>query len=282
MINLAEHEEYNEAEEEEGQAKDDSGEYTYEDEGVSLVVQRLMYTPHKEDVQRHNIFKTRCTVNQRVCDLIIDGGSSENIVSRTMVDKLQLPTRRHPSPYSIGWIRDVGETKVTEQCVITFCIGNNYKDEVLCDIVDMDACHMLLGRPWQFDLNTTHKGKDNTYTFYKDKVKIVLAPMRREGRVIASPSKADSLLIVPNIRKDAQESKIIYALVVKGEEKGERKEEVVVPEQIKPLLAEFQSLVPYELPAELPPMRNIQHEIDFVPGASLPNLPHYRMSPKEF
>ena len=55
-------------------------EFTYEDEGVSLVIRlirRLMYTLKKDrSIQQHNIFKTRCTVNQRVCDLIIDSGSS--------------------------------------------------------------------------------------------------------------------------------------------------------------------------------------------------------------
>ena len=44
-------------------------EWTYWDIGVSLVTQHLLYTQKKdEDTQRHNIFKTRCTINERVCD----------------------------------------------------------------------------------------------------------------------------------------------------------------------------------------------------------------------
>ena len=37
-----------------------------------------------------------------------------------------------------------------KQVLINFSIGN-YKDEVLCDLVPMEATHILLGRPWQFD-----------------------------------------------------------------------------------------------------------------------------------
>ncbi|GJX98203.1 hypothetical protein Tco_0355222 [Tanacetum coccineum] len=40
----------------------------------------------------------------------------------------------------------------------------------------MDACHVLLGGPWQFDRNTKHDGFKNTYIFEKDDTTIVLVP----------------------------------------------------------------------------------------------------------
>ncbi|KAL8124877.1 hypothetical protein AgCh_012512 [Apium graveolens] len=257
---------------------EDEDEITYEDEGISLVLRKLLYTPqHELYNQKHNIFTTKCTVKDRVCDLIIDSGSSDNIVSSLMVKKLNLPTVNHPNPYFLGWIRDVGEVKVTQRCQVSFSIRKYYRDVVYCDVVDMNACHMLLGRPWQYDVDAVHKGRENTYTFFKDGVKIILGPNKGERRQKNSPRVKQNFLISNNIIKEAKEIEKLYALVIKGETPGSAK----YPSKVQPILDEFASLVPDELPESLLPMRDIQHHMDLQPGVSLPNLPHYRMSPKE-
>lgn len=47
------------------------------------------------------------------------------------------------------------------------------------------------------------------------------------------------------------------------------------------LIAKLQDIFPSELPYGLPPLREMQHQIDIVPGSTLPNRPHYHMSLKE-
>ncbi|CAA6674885.1 unnamed protein product [Spirodela intermedia] len=47
--------------------------------------------------------------------------------------------------------------------------------------------------------------------------------------------------------------------------------------EVEGILSEYADVLIEELSRELPPLRHIQHAIDLVLGASLPNLPHYRM-----
>ena len=48
--------------------------------------------------------------------------------------------------------------------------------------------------------------------------------------------------------------------------------------KVAPIITEFADVFPNDLPDQLQPLRNIQHAIDLVPRATLPNLPHYRMN----
>ncbi|XP_065871954.1 uncharacterized protein [Euphorbia lathyris] len=165
--------------------------------GVNLVTRRTLKMGVSGDIeQREHIFHAHCNILGKTCLLIIDGGSCCNVVSNVLASRLGISTIPHPNPYRLQWLNDSNELKVTKQVLLNFSIGS-FSDEVLCDVVPMQACHVLLGRPWQFDRS------------------------------------------------------------------------------------EFKDLFPEEMPNKLPPIRGIEHQIDFVPGAQIPNRPAYRSNPEE-
>nr|GEX07348.1 hypothetical protein [Tanacetum cinerariifolium] len=111
----------------------------------------------------------------------------------------------------------------------------------------MDGCHLLVGRPWEYDRNTTHNGRANTYSFMFDGVKITLMP-----------NKPKELVNKPTGKEVAKDREIPTAMI--------------------PLLEEFSNVFPDELHDGLPPLHDIKHQIDLETGLQLPNRPHYRMS----
>jgi hypothetical protein len=252
-------------------------EWTYADQGESLVIRRILKSTYiEQDWLRNNIFHTKCTSSGKVCNVIIDGGSCENVVSTTIVEKLNLKTEPHSHPYKLQWLKNGNDIQVTKKCLIQFSIGKNYKDEVLCDVVPMDACHILLGRPWQYDKRAFHDGFKNTYSFENDGTKITLAPLRMLHTPKPSKGEGSNLLSICEVERALTDCGEGYALVV-----VEKKDPIEIPLILRPLVEKFPDVVPEELPPGLPPMRDIQHHIDLVPGSILPNKAAYRMNPRE-
>ena len=107
----------------------------------------LIRNPMKEEPsQRRALFRVKCKVKFRVSKVIIDSISTDNIFSKEATKKLKLKRLLHNSPYRVTWLNKGQHVEVKEQAWVDFDIGR-YKDRVLCDILPMDVCHLLLGRP---------------------------------------------------------------------------------------------------------------------------------------
>ncbi|GKE04161.1 reverse transcriptase domain-containing protein [Tanacetum coccineum] len=107
----------------------------YPDQGESLVVQRVLSATVDNTADdtlwlRNNIFRTKCTTKGKVCTVIIDGGSCDNMVATAMVDKLGLSVQDHPEPYQLTWLKKGNVVRVTQRCLVNFSIGNKNTDEV--------------------------------------------------------------------------------------------------------------------------------------------------------
>ena len=277
-----------------------------------------LQTKNEYEAQRENIFYTRYYVKDKVFSVIIDGGSCTNVASATMVSKLGLPTILHPKPYKLQWLNNSGEVRVTKQVLVSFQIGK-YEDEVLCDVVPMQAGHLLLGRPWQFDRRVKHDGFTNKYSFVLNQRPITLVPLsptqvHEDQMRLQTESEQQKKSGKEREAEEKKREKAISDSVIEG--KTERKQknfyakakeikralfsnqpiivllykeallntnalDPVIPSSVVSLLQEFDDVFPEDMPPGLPPIRGIEHQIDFVPGASIPNRPAYRSNPDE-
>jgi hypothetical protein len=210
----------------------------------------------------------------------VDSGSIDNLVSTEMVEKLELETVEHQSPYRVLCLQKGHQVNVTKQYLVEFKIGG-YKDEILCNVIPMDVCHLLLGRLWQYERNVVHDGRKNTYTLEKNGRTHMFLPIKdKEVR----PEMRNTVLLMSGkeLLSEVKKKEETQFVVV-------RKPRIVLtstrvdylPEEIQKLLGEFVDIVVEKLPCSLPPIRSISHHKYLIPGASLPSKVAYRLTLQE-
>ncbi|XP_048229084.1 uncharacterized protein LOC125369855 [Ricinus communis] len=216
--------------------------------------------------ERENLFHTRCKVLDKTCDVIVDGGSCTDVASTELVSKLKLPLRNHAKPYKLNWLNNETGLKVKKQALVSFTIGN-YHDERWCDVLPMSACHILLGRPWQFDRNAIHDGVSNIYTVTTGgkRLNCCLCLLRLnlwwKGDLISDFEE--------RVRKECAMEGGGFVLLVKPISN-------VVSYAtnslfLSHLLEEFSDVFPSDFTERIATFRGIEHAIDLIPGAPLPN-----------
>ncbi|PKU83484.1 hypothetical protein MA16_Dca018473 [Dendrobium catenatum] len=170
-----------------------------------------------------------------------------------MVQALGLKTTKNSNPYKISWVKKGMEIVVTDLYCVSFSIGKHYASEALCNVLEMDVCHIILGRPWQYDVGAIYDGRANTYAFDWKGRRLRLLPSNSGQEHNLPKNKIALHSISISVMLNAwKETSSILALIVK--EVAESAPAVNHPEELQKLLEHYADVCSENQPVELPPM----------------------------
>ncbi|RDY14775.1 hypothetical protein CR513_00108, partial [Mucuna pruriens] len=120
-------------------------------EGDFFMVSRLLSTLVGDNQsQIGNIFHSRCLVQA-------------------------IPTLPHHKLCKLQWLSEKGELVVDKQMSLAITLGKY--NEIMCNMMLVEAIHILLGRPRQFDQEVTYDEITNKFSFVHMGHKVTLNPL---------------------------------------------------------------------------------------------------------
>ena len=126
-------------------------------------------------------------------------------------------------------------------------------------MIPIDVGHIILSRPWLYDLDVSLHGRSNSCSYVFEGKKIVVNPLKPKPIDMSKKKevpRAKGLNIISSkaFERVAIQESVVFGLVAR-ELNGEAREEP--PEEVKSMLQDFKDVFLKKLPDHLPSMRDI-------------------------
>ena len=248
----------------------------------------VLRTQSEHRHNRHNLLVSKVLVENSCARCLIDSGTTHNFVSESFINDKQITTTESKSEMIVS-LAD-GRNIVLNQrttCMLDIDLGGFQWQDSLT-VVPMAGYDVVLGKPWLSDYNPVIDFQKNLITLMDEsrgQQVTVECLSDKDDRSSNVKSPDLEFMTIKQARRElnrgaeciivrlecSDDTKPDYEIMVDGEKRSE----------ILNLLKKHKCCFPKELPARLPPMRNVNHEIDVEPGTKPPSRPPYRLSQPE-
>jgi hypothetical protein len=125
---------------------------------ATVATTKLQHGEPDEPEEGECLFHSQMWVKGTPLHFIVDSGSQKNLISAEVVKRLALSTTLHPQPYTIGWLCQGSDLRISQKCRLSYGI-KPFKDEVLCDVAPLKVCDVLLGQPYLWKRHVVYESR---------------------------------------------------------------------------------------------------------------------------
>lgn len=262
---------------------------------------------HSNDPRK--LLVLRATLNQRPATILVDSGASGNFVNTRFIENHRfLISMIPPDPHNtnIVSLADGSKYHITHRLPHASIQLAEYSDHVDFHALPLSHYDAILGMPWLRSKNPHIDWMNQTLSFHHDGQLITLNPSITTNIIESNklPLNTEPSTHVSDIPKNVTNNnhrlmsliqlkrchlrhqiEEVYQVICNSVESLDTTKPTEPAEPLNPvtkkLLDEYRDVFPDELPAGLPPPRDVDHKIELLPNAKPTCLPLRRMSPTE-
>ncbi|GKC87088.1 putative reverse transcriptase domain-containing protein, partial [Tanacetum coccineum] len=215
--------------------------------------------------QDPNVVTGTFLLNQHLARVLFDSGADKSFVSISLASKLNIPPITLDTTYDIEMADGnlVGTNTVIQGCTLIFL---NQPFEIDLMPIKLGSFEVVIGMDW---LSKYHA------RIICDE-KVIHIPIDGETLIIQGDQSKTRLSLISCIKTERYISRGYQVFVAQVMEKKSAKKQL---EDI-PVVREFLEVFPEDLPG-LPSVRQVEFQIDLIPGAAPVARAPYRLAPSE-
>ncbi|GJT69595.1 putative reverse transcriptase domain-containing protein [Tanacetum coccineum] len=245
----------------------EKGHYTNQCRKTNINAQGRAYMLKDRNAQQDpNVVTGMFLLNQHLVKVLFDSGADRSFISISLASKLNIPSITIDTFYDIEMADGnlVSTNTVIKGCTLTLL---NQPFEIDLMPIKLGSFDVVIGMDW--------------LSKYHAKIlcdeKVVHIPINGETLIIRGDRSKTRLNLISCIKTERYISRgcQVFMIQVMGKKKPDEKRLEDIP-----VVKEFPDVFPENLPS-LPPVRQVEFQIDLIPGAAPVARTPYRLAPSE-
>jgi hypothetical protein len=178
---------------------------------ATVATPKIQKKEPEDPEEAERLFHFQIWVKGSPLQFIVDIRSQKNLISVEVVKRLGLSTTAHPKTYTIRWLHQGRDLRVSQQLRLRYNM-KPFTDEVLCDIAPLNVFDVLLGQPYSWKGHPVYESRprvviialgNKLYRIPKIALPTTISfvTAKQRSKIIAKTKKIVFLMIHPHGKK---------------------------------------------------------------------------------